>query len=73
MIEATFSRTLSGYLLIRNESKDEVFEIVNDAGRQEERTGTKIQSSYRIQIQRNQPLHLGQEVVEWIRVNSLSK
>ena len=71
MIEATFSRTLSGYLLIRNESKDEAFEIVNDAGRQEERTGTKIRSSYRIQIQHQPtPSFRSRSRVEWIRVNS---
>ncbi len=71
MIEATFSRTLSGYLLIRNESKDEVFEIVNDAGRQEQRTGTKIRSSYRIQIQHQPtPSFRSRSRVEWIRVNS---
>jgi len=68
MVEATFSRALSGYILIRNESKEDVFDAISDNGREVEINSAETRSSYRIQIQ-HQPTrnYRTRTRVEWVR------
>lgn len=51
LLEIDFSSNLSGYLLIRSETKDETFSELNDRGVEEEFLGEQRRSSVRAQVE----------------------
>ena len=71
MIEAKFSSKLQGYVMIRNETKDEFFDITSESGRQKGVLRKRTRSNYRLQIQ-HQPYKKirTRSRVEWVRFYS---
>lgn len=68
MMEFKLNRSLSGYVLFRNEEKEDVFELLNETGRIIQLTGKEVRTSVRAQVQ-HQPIRnfRSRTRVEWIR------
>jgi competence ComEA-like helix-hairpin-helix protein len=71
MIETNFTSSLSGYFLIRNETKDDTFELIDELGREVQQLGSRTRISYRIQLQ-HQPTRTfrSRSRIEWVRFQS---
>ncbi len=71
LIEAKFNSKLSGYILIRNESKDEIFDSTVESGRLEQLVGTRSRSNFRIQIQHQPSKKIRMRSrAEWVQFKS---